>query len=88
MDMDVLHFWILIIVVLCAICCFCIAPFIYWKCSDRFNDPGPQNPNEIEMQDFEREDNPEDVEWDYEREMEEYNRQLNRQVTDENTNQS
>ena len=34
------------------------------------------------------EDNPEDVEWDYEREMEEYNRQLNRQVTDENTRQA
>ena len=86
MDMDVLHFWILIIVVLCAICCFCIAPFICWKCSDRFNGPEQQNPNVIEMQQFDREDNPEDI--SYEREMEEYNRELNRQVTDENIRQA
>ena len=83
--MDFLHFWIPIIIVLCAICCY-VAPIIYWKCTDSFNGPGPQYPNEIEMQDFDREDTTEDV--SYEREMEEYNRQLNGQVNDENTNQS
>ena len=86
MDMDVLHFWILIILVLCAICCCYIAPIIYWKCTDSFNGPEQQNPNVIEMEQFNREDNPEDI--SYEREMEEYNRQLNRQATNENTHQA